>query len=617
MHSSGARLLHAAWLLFGGVLAAVLLLVAATIFKLRKHDLRATEPARAGAVNLPAAEVGPERERPSADAKVTSNEPVASGDAVDRILDSTRKPSPDDTLLPTSKLPPPPPKPRQIAPPDRPAAPAPPTLAPPRNVPPKSIDNPASDPAAGKQPRPPLTAPPKPAGSFALPSRLVVDPATGQVIKRLPPLPPIAELPFDKRIEAGEHELRYQLLAVPELTLIADSKVQGVREVERTATTPEPFIANNLKLAKEFRQAGLQAGLPLQSGPQCRLEARAAAVVRTVSTELRKEGFVSIPGGTTTGRRIAQISIGDGWIQTINKPTPRETIDRFQKWCDQNKVEKARGGLATLLQMLQIEDLPIRLLLVRELAKIDTAESTTALAKRAVADLAPEVRQVAVAALQKRSAAQYLPILLQALHHPWVPVADHAALALKTLKPEGALPKLVALLDQPDPSVPVLDKKTKRGTVPELVRLNHLRHCLLCHPPSTGPKDGLVRGFIPVPGVSLGNRYYAQPDPNLDPTAIGNIARADIIFLRQDFSVSLPVKDAGQWPSEQRFDFVARVRTLQPDEMAKIPVAPPGKYPQREAVLYALRNITGKDGGESSARWRELLELTDEKNRSP
>ena len=32
-------------------------------------------------------------------------------------------------------------------------------------------------------------------------------------------------------------------------------------------------------------------------------------------------------------------------------------------------------------------------------------------------------------------------------------------------------------------------------------------------------------------------------------------------------------------------------------------------YPQRGAVLRALRGITGKDGGDSPGRWRELLEI--------
>ena len=35
-----------------------------------------------------------------------------------------------------------------------------------------------------------------------------------------------------------------------------------------------------------------------------------------------------------------------------------------------------------------------------------------------------------------------------------------------------------------------------------------------------------------------------------------------------------------------------------------------GDYPQRGAVLYALRGLTGKDGGDSSTARRELLGLS-------
>jgi hypothetical protein len=39
-----------------------------------------------------------------------------------------------------------------------------------------------------------------------------------------------------------------------------------------------------------------------------------------------------------------------------------------------------------------------------------------------------------------------------------------------------------------------------------------------------------------------------------------------------------------------------------------------GNYPQRDAVLYALRGITGKAGGDSSASWRELLGIARDKD---
>ena len=51
---------------------------------------------------------------------------------------------------------------------------------------------------------------------------------------------------------------------------------------------------------------------------------------------------------------------------------------------------------------------------------------------------------------------------------------------------------------------------------------------------------------------------------------------------------------------------MTRLRALPPTQAACQP-APSGNFPQRGAVLSALRGLTGKDGGASSARWRELL----------
>ena len=108
------------------------------------------------------------------------------------------------------------------------------------------------------------------------------------------------------------------------------------------------------------------------------------------------------------------------------------------------------------------------------------------------------------------------------------------------LKPKDALTALCDQLEQPDPRAPFRDPKSKRLVVAELVRLNHLRNCLLCHAPSSVAGDGLVRGLVPVPGRPLMQAYYAGSDGGSD-----NFVRADTTFLRQDFSANLKVeKDA-------------------------------------------------------------------------
>jgi hypothetical protein len=109
---------------------------------------------------------------------------------------------------------------------------------------------------------------------------------------------------------------------------------------------------------------------------------------------------------------------------------------------------------------------------------------------------------------------------------------------------------------------------------------------------------------VPTPGQPLPSQYYESQS--------GDFVRADITFLRQDFSINLPEKDAAPWPNEQRYDFVTRLRTVSPDEVARLP-ASSADFPQRDAVLYALRGLTGKDLGNSSALWRELLGTSAEK----
>ncbi len=440
--------------------------------------------------------------------------------------------------------------------------------------------------------------------------------------------PSVADLDaaFEKRVQAEDEEGRTRLLSVPELRLFSDLEVEAFRDQETKAQTggggrfPVNSVeyAFNVHLSREMLKAGTREGLPLQLGPSALMDLSTASIVQTLSKNLRDLGFVSVPGAgarviSPGFRRVVDprtgkvISAGVGGGGVIENATANDKMEAFKSWCDENRVETFRGALPTLLQMLQVEDVPTRLVLVRELAKVKGAGGSAALAKRALVDLSPEVRDAALAELAKRPSGQYLPVLMQGLTYPWPPVADHSALALRKLKPEGAVPRLVDLLDRKDPSLPILDAKGKVGTVRELVRLNHMRNCLLCHAPSANDKDGLVRGLVPTPGQPLPRLYYAGQ--------AGNFVRADTTFLRQDFSVNLPVKAAAPWPDEQRFDLVTRVRRLKPEEVTQIAAKPNGEYPQRDAVRYALRGLTGKDGGDSSETWRALLGITKDKDK--
>jgi hypothetical protein len=424
------------------------------------------------------------------------------------------------------------------------------------------------------------------------------------------PQPLTADQIVEQRLQKGEDELRLELLAVPEVRPVGDFEVQEIRaaekaargQVRKRAERESSDYAFNVRLHRNMKQAAFQSGLVLRSELNCRLDSATATIMAELSKDLRDMGFISIPGGQPIRRprgRAQGTPVEEG---------PQDQQKAFQTWCDLNKVERLSGTLPTLLQMLQVENVPVRLTLVRELGRIKSTGSTAALASRAIVDLSPEVRAAAVTALQSRLPSLYVPALLRGLRYPWPAVADHAAVALRQLAAEDAVASLVDLLDQPDPSLPVLDPQTGQYVRHELVRLNHLRNCLLCHAPSANKQDGLVRGLVPTPGERLPQLYYAGQT--------GDFVRADITYLHQDFSVVLPEKDLAKWPAEQRFDFVTRKQPVPDEEVTKAGKTP-DIYPQREAVLYALRGLTRKDAGDSSTKWRAMLGFTEKKKPEP
>jgi hypothetical protein len=139
---------------------------------------------------------------------------------------------------------------------------------------------------------------------------------------------------------------------------------------------------------------------------------------------------------------------------------------------------------------------------------------------------------------------------------------------------------------------------------PELVRVNHLGNCLLCHAPSTN-KDDPVRGVVPQRGEELPPVYYESKS--------GDFIRADVTYLKQDFSLLQSVAKPDKWPRLQRFDYLIRQRELRADEVqwqsaAKKSVGvQPASYPQRESVLWALRELTGEDAGDRTEDWHRFF----------
>src|SRR5262249_43808580 len=221
--------------------------------------------------------------------------------------------------------------------------------------------------------------------------------------------------------------------------------------------------------------------------------------------------------------------------------------------------ESAELHVRPLEQMIQADRSVVRCELVNTLAKVRGRAATQAIARRAAFDPCPRVRATAIEALKKRNAGDTREVRLSALRHPWPPAGDHAALALVALEDEEAVPALRQLVTQPDPRAPYEDEGG-RWRQKELVRVNHLRNCLLCHPPSLSKHD-LVTGPIPKPGEPLPERYYSRRRGGGS-----QMVRADVVFFRQDFSVTHEVEEPNKWPDEQRFDYLVRMRELDAEE---------------------------------------------------
>jgi hypothetical protein len=147
--------------------------------------------------------------------------------------------------------------------------------------------------------------------------------------------------------------------------------------------------------------------------------------------------------------------------------------------------------------------------------------------------------------------------------------------------------------------------------VRELVKVNHHRNCLLCHAPANAtPGANRVTGTIPTPGEPLppSQVYYSNPPRDM-------VVRADVTYLRQDFSMMVRVLDAEPWPMRQRFDFLVRSRVVGEEEAAVFQEKL-GKQTREELTPYeksisiALAQMTGRTPTTLTASaWRKMLQI--------
>ena len=217
-------------------------------------------------------------------------------------------------------------------------------------------------------------------------------------------------------------------------------------------------------------------------------------------------------------------------------------------------------------------------------------------------DVDANVRYVATDVLRTFPPEVTRAELLAGFRYPWPEVAAHSAEAIVLLNDTESIPQLVELLKKPDPREP---KRLENGEFVhrEMVAINHLRNCMLCHLDSHD-KDDKGRGLVPYWDREMPRQYYAGTQPELPRV------RADVNYLRQDFSVLRKVEDHGPWPRNQRFDYVVRTKTVGQAEAAKIQLklsSQPNEY--KDAIVTALQLLTGKKPSDNSWKgWNAAVE---------
>lgn len=381
-----------------------------------------------------------------------------------------------------------------------------------------------------------------------------------------------------------EEELRDQLALVPEAGL----RLPDIRTLMDTYDAHFRLTAPDFQPTLLLQVRPDLASFPLRTGSAVQLDPAAAATLGTLSRKLHAYVDSATPKDVL-GQRVDP--------SQLRQLLRLEKRGRRPEWLRPEAVPVLR-------QILSHEQTPLRHLLIELLAEVPHRRSSELLAERAVFDLTPEVRAAAVAGLHARPREEFRHVFLNAMRFPWAPAADHAAEALAALDDRDAVPSLVALLKLPDPSAPYPGARGGEFQR-ELVRVNHLSNCLMCHVPAQTLQDPVI-GL--VPGVQrrvVGGYGGRQTSRGSSPLWV----RADVRFFRQDFAESLAVGPPNM-PGRPtfRFDYLVRNRALAPKDAKRLKehYDQQPSYDQREAVLFALRELTGQDPGPKYEAWLAL-----------
>ncbi len=460
--------------------------------------------------------------------------------------------------------------------------------------------------AVAIKPTPELAPEPRPVVEVAaatppgLPATAIDKPASPAKLENEPtpaPAPPrldsrgFAIYSLPKRIDLRTNaDLEKGLLAAYEVSL-GDN---------RWPTAPADLLAHakRMKANKQIYPGSMYvtagrsdlAGLPFRMGLDSVLPKNKAQAMNTMSRQLRDAIQTCLPA------------------RDDNRPN---TDDLFATLISEKKGafrNRDKGQWASpeavpcVVQMLQAENHEVRRMSCELLRKQEGPEATEALVKWAVFDTDAGNRAAAINALRERDGKEVSRLLSQHMQYPWPRTAEHASEALVALKCQDAIPQLAAAYGQPDPDAPFrvqLPNKNGGTFRQSLVRVNHLRNCILCHTPSLNASD-LVRGAVPDPDSAL-------PPPNAYYSSSKESVAAEITYLQQDFSLQQPVLNPGHWPAHQRFDYFVAIRR----ENAEPVLTPPQDSPYQNAIRFALKELSGQDPDKNAEWLAEQRKLAD------
>jgi len=361
------------------------------------------------------------------------------------------------------------------------------------------------------------------------------------------------------------------LSGVRELMLEAAPQLTKEEWASRKARTAAAALHLNRKEQDGYLKAVISdrpdlVGLPFALGGACRTTGSVTKAFKEAAEAIRR------------GKAAAM-------LEEVPGPEVSEARERFYQ-----------TRLAVVAQVIPTEDSAYQRAMVLALASVPRSDATRALARLAVFATDKSTRTAAIEALAIRREGGWEDIVVAGLSYPWPAIADNAATAITALRRQDLSPHLKTMLDAPDPRSPKAEmvQGRKETVAYELVRVNHLRNCLLCHAPaerSRTPAETLV-AEVPVPAMPLPDTSsgYGQSDSNL-------LVRIDVTYLRHDFSAMQSVSDwtAATWGAKQRFDFLVRRRVLTPDEASRLQARLGGDSPYRMAAARALRDLAAPE----------------------